>query len=34
MGIIKGVTKSGSLEVQLEDDTLATYGIKEVQLLY
>lgn len=34
MGIIKGVSKSGSLMVQLEDDTIAQYGIKEVQLLY
>ena len=34
MGIIKGVTKCGSLEVQLEDDSVATYGLKEVQLLY
>lgn len=34
MGIIKGVTKCGSLEVQLENDSIATYGIKEVQLLY
>jgi BirA family biotin operon repressor/biotin-[acetyl-CoA-carboxylase] ligase len=34
MGIIKAVTKQGSLEVQLEDDTIASYRIKEVQLLY
>jgi len=34
MGIIKGVTKGGSLEVQLENDSIAAYGIKEVQLLY
>lgn len=34
MGIIKGVSKSGSLMVQLEDDKIAEYGIKEVQLLY
>ena len=34
MGIIRGVTKNGSLEVQLEDDTVIGFGIKEVQLLY
>ena len=34
MGIIKGISKNGSLMVQLEDDTIAEYGIKEVQLLY
>ncbi|KAF2519082.1 biotin--[acetyl-CoA-carboxylase] ligase [Flavobacterium salilacus subsp. salilacus] len=34
MGIIKGVSKSGSLEVQLEDDSIAHYKVKEVQLLY
>ena len=34
MGIIKGVSKTGSLMVQLEDKSIAEYGIKEVQLLY
>lgn len=34
MGIIHKVTSNGQLEVLLEDDTLAHYGIKEVQLLY
>lgn len=34
MGIIKEVTLNGSLRVQLEDDSIAEYGIKEVQLLY
>ncbi len=34
MGIIKGVSKSGNLMVLLENDTIAEYGIKEVQLLY
>ena len=34
MGIIKGVSKTGSLMVQLEDESIAEYGIKEVQLLY
>ncbi|RWX01673.1 biotin--[acetyl-CoA-carboxylase] ligase [Flavobacterium cerinum] len=34
MGIIKGVSKSGTLEVQLADDSVANFSIKEVQLLY
>jgi len=34
MGIIKGVTTGGSLELLLENDTVAHYGIKEVQMLY
>jgi BirA family biotin operon repressor/biotin-[acetyl-CoA-carboxylase] ligase len=34
MGIIREVSHSGSLRVQLEDDSIAEYGIKEVQLLY
>lgn len=34
MGIIKEVSRNGSLRVQLEDDSVAEYGIKEVQLLY
>lgn len=34
MGIIRGVTGNGNLEVLLEDDTVALYSIKEVQLLY
>ncbi|AXG74905.1 biotin--[acetyl-CoA-carboxylase] ligase [Flavobacterium arcticum] len=34
MGIIKGVSKNGSLEVQLEDDNIVFYKVKEVQLLY
>ncbi|MCO6148751.1 biotin--[acetyl-CoA-carboxylase] ligase [Flavobacterium sp. NRK1] len=34
MGIIKGVSKNGTLMVMLENDTVAEYGIKEVQLLY
>lgn len=34
MGIIKGVSKNGSLMVLLEDETIAEYGLKEVQLLY
>ena len=34
MGIIRGVTHNGSLEVLLEDDTIALYSIKEIQMLY
>ncbi|WP_396211954.1 biotin--[acetyl-CoA-carboxylase] ligase [Flavobacterium sp.] len=34
MGIIQGVTNDGKLEVLLEDDSVKTYGIKEIQLLY
>ncbi|OIQ20211.1 MAG: biotin--[acetyl-CoA-carboxylase] ligase [Flavobacterium sp. MedPE-SWcel] len=34
MGIIKGVSKSGNLEVQLEDDSIVLFSVKEVQLLY
>ena len=34
MGIIKGVTPTGQLEVLLENDALVQYAIKEVQLLY
>lgn len=34
MGIIQGVNSNGMLEVLLENDTIAAYGIKEVTLLY
>ncbi|WP_396193884.1 biotin--[acetyl-CoA-carboxylase] ligase [Flavobacterium sp.] len=34
MGIIKGVTKEGKLEVLLGDDSFAYYELKEVKLLY
>lgn len=34
MGIIRGVSKCGTLEVQLADDSIASFSIKEVQLLY
>lgn len=34
MGIIRGVTHNGSLQVLLEDDTMASYSIKEIQMLY
>ncbi|WP_026705156.1 biotin--[acetyl-CoA-carboxylase] ligase [Flavobacterium soli] len=34
MGIIQGVSKTGQLELLLEDDSIKTYGIKEIQMLY
>lgn len=34
MGIIKGVTRSGNLRLLLEDDSIAEFKIKEVQMLY
>ena len=34
MGIIKSVNSSGNLELKLENDTIETFGIKEIQLLY
>ena len=34
MGIIKGVSKNGNLCVQHEDDRLAEYAVKEIQMLY
>ena len=34
MGIIQGVSSEGMLEVMLEDDTVKTYGIKDIQMLY
>lgn len=34
MGIINGVANDGSLMIQLEDDTVKNYIIKEVQMLY
>ena len=34
MGIIKGVTSIGKLQVLLEDDTVSDFGIKEIQMLY
>ena len=34
MGIIQGVSRIGQLELLLEDDTIKTYGIKEIQMLY
>ena len=34
MGIIQGVTNEGLLELMLEDDSIKTYGIKEIQMLF
>lgn len=34
MGIIQGVTGTGKLEIQLEDDSVRQFGIKEVRLLF
>lgn len=34
MGIIKGVDKGGKLQVGLDDDTLKSYEIKEIRMLY
>ena len=33
-GIIKGVTRSGSLNVILDDETIKNFALKEVKLLY
>lgn len=34
MGIIQGVTNNGKLKLILEDDTVVTFGIKEIQMLF
>ena len=34
MGMIKGVDPSGRLKILLEDDTVVTFQIKEVEMLY
>jgi BirA family biotin operon repressor/biotin-[acetyl-CoA-carboxylase] ligase len=34
MGIIKGVSSIGKLEILLEDDSICEYNLKEVQMLY
>lgn len=34
MGIIQGVSSIGKLQVLLEDDSIAEYNIKEIQMLY
>ena len=30
MGIIRGVSKDGKLQVEIEDDTIVKYGLKEI----
>lgn len=34
MGIVTGVGKDGKLEVQMEDDSVKQFGVKEVTMLY
>ena len=34
MGLIQGVNVEGKLEVKLENESVKTFGIKEIQLLY
>jgi BirA family biotin operon repressor/biotin-[acetyl-CoA-carboxylase] ligase len=34
MGIIKQVTPNGLLQIELEDDTLQLFNIKELKMLY
>jgi BirA family biotin operon repressor/biotin-[acetyl-CoA-carboxylase] ligase len=34
MGIIQGVSDSGKLQIMLEDDSVAAFDIKEIQMLY
>ena len=34
MGIIKGVSLNGQLKVLLEDDSIKSYGVKEIKMLY
>jgi len=34
MGIIKGVTHDGKLQVMLEDDSITFFNIKEIQMLF
>jgi BirA family biotin operon repressor/biotin-[acetyl-CoA-carboxylase] ligase len=34
MGIIQGVSAVGKLEILLEDDSIAEFDIKEIQMLY
>lgn len=34
MGIIKGVSSIGKLQILLEDDSICEYNLKEVQMLY
>ena len=34
VGIIKGISEKGALQVLLEDDVLQTFTLKEISLLY
>ncbi|WP_348797015.1 biotin--[acetyl-CoA-carboxylase] ligase [Flavobacterium adhaerens] len=34
MGIIKGVSANGKLQIMLEDDSICEYNLKEVEMLY
>ena len=34
MGIIQKVNYEGKLEVVLEDDSIKSFGVKEIQMLY
>ncbi|WP_338410882.1 biotin--[acetyl-CoA-carboxylase] ligase [uncultured Flavobacterium sp.] len=34
MGIIKGVTTTGQLQVMLDDDSISNYNIKQIKMLY
>jgi BirA family biotin operon repressor/biotin-[acetyl-CoA-carboxylase] ligase len=34
MGIIKGVSSVGKIQILLEDDSVSEFDIKEIQMLY
>ena len=34
MGIIQGVSAVGKIQILLEDDSIAEFDIKEIQMLY
>jgi BirA family biotin operon repressor/biotin-[acetyl-CoA-carboxylase] ligase len=34
MGIIKNVSREGKLELQIEDDSIKAFAVKEIQMLY
>jgi len=34
MGIIKNVSTDGKLQIQLEDDSIQSFGLKEIKMLY
>jgi BirA family biotin operon repressor/biotin-[acetyl-CoA-carboxylase] ligase len=33
MGMISGISEQGNLQIQLEDDSIKEFGIKEVSIL-